>query len=63
MIMPKMNGYVKTFKVEEGDIDKGNKLMSYCIDDEKLFEKYETIWTEIELNVLPVFFDIYKKRK
>ena len=37
--MPKINGYVKTFKVEEGDIDKGNKLMSYCIDDEKLFEK------------------------
>ena len=61
--MPKMNGYVKTFKVEEGDIDKGNKLMSYCIDDEKLFEKYEAIWTKIELNVLPVFFDIYKKRK
>ena len=61
--MPKMNGYVKTFKVEEGDIDKGNKLMSYCIDDEKLFEKQEANRTKIELNVLPVFFDIYKKRK
>ena len=31
-IMPKMSGYVKTFKVE----DKNNKLMSYCIDDGKL---------------------------
>ena len=32
LIMPKMSGYVKTFKVE----DKNNKLMSYCIDDGKL---------------------------
>ena len=63
MIMLKMNGYVKRFKVEEGDIDKGNKLMSYCIDDEKLFEKDEAIWIKIELNVLPVFFDIYIKTK
>ena len=32
LIMPKMSGYVKTFKVE----DKNNKLMSFRIDDEKL---------------------------
>ena len=32
LIMPRMSGYVKTFKVE----DKNNKLMSYCIDDGKL---------------------------
>ena len=31
--MPKMSGYVKTFKVKE----KNNKLMSFRIDDEKLF--------------------------
>ena len=31
--MPKMSGYVKTFKVKE----KNNKLISFCIDDEKLF--------------------------
>ena len=29
--MPKMSGYVKTFKVKEGD----NKLMLFHIDDEK----------------------------
>ena len=34
--MPKMSGYVKSFKVKEGD----NKLMSFCIDDKKLLEKY-----------------------
>ena len=48
LMMPKMSGYVKTFKVEEGDKDKNNKLMSFCLDDEKLLEKYKTIWTKIE---------------
>ena len=32
LIIPKMSGYIKTFKTEE----KINKLMSFCIDDEKL---------------------------
>ena len=41
-IMPKMNGYVKTFKVEEGN----NKLMTFRIDDEKLLEKYKAIWSK-----------------
>ena len=41
LIMPKMNGYVKTFKVKEGD----NKLMSFRINDEKLLGKYKTILT------------------
>ena len=44
LIMPKMNGYVKTFKVG----DKINKWMSFPIDNEKLFEKYKAIWTKIE---------------
>ena len=39
-----MSGYVKTFKVK----DKNNKLMPFCIDDEKLLEKYKTIRTKIE---------------
>ena len=43
-----MSRYVKTFKVEEGDNDKRNKLMSCRIDDEKLLEKYKAIWTKIE---------------
>ena len=34
-IMPKMRGYVKTFKTE----DKNNKVMSFRIDDEKLSGK------------------------
>ena len=36
LIMPKMGGYVKIFKVKDGDKDKNIKLMSFRIDDEKL---------------------------
>ena len=60
--MPKISGYVKTFKVE----DKINKLMSFRIDNEKLLEKYKAIWTNlknIELNALPVYDDKYIKPK
>ena len=58
-----MSGYVRTFKVE----DKSNKLMSFHIDDEKLLERYEAIWTKteysknIEFNVLPVYNGRYIK--
>ena len=38
-----MSGYVKTFKVKERDKNKSNKLMSFCIDDEKLLEKCKAI--------------------
>ena len=48
LVMPKMSGYVKTFKVKEGDKDENNKLMSFRIDDEKLLKKYKSIWTKIE---------------
>ena len=41
LIMPKMSGYVKTFKVEEGDKDKSNKLF-FRIDDEKLWKNKKT---------------------
>ena len=44
LIMPKMSGYVKTFKVKEGN----NKIMSFRIDDEKLLEKYKAIRIKIE---------------
>ena len=43
--------------------------MSFRIDDEKLLEKYEEIWTKIEdlknieLNALPVYDDRYIKAK
>ena len=63
--MPKMNGYVMTFKVEEGN----NKLMPFHIDKGKLLEKYKAVWTRIEdfknikLNALPVYGDRYIKTK
>ena len=37
LIMPKISGYVKAFKVK-GDKNKNNKLMSFLLDDEKLSE-------------------------
>ena len=49
------------FKVEDGN--KNKELMSFCIDDEKLLEKYKAIWTKIEdlknikLNALLVYDD------
>ena len=42
--------------------------MYLCIDDDKVLEKYETIWAKIkdlkniELNTLPVYDDRYKKK-
>ena len=45
LIMPKMNGYVKTFKVKDGDKNKNNKLMSFHIDHDNLLEKYKGFWT------------------
>ena len=47
-ILPKMSGYVKTFKVKDSDKDKSNKLVSFCVNDEKLLEKCKTIWSKIE---------------
>ena len=43
LILPKMTGYVKTFKVREGE-----HKMSFCIDNENLLEKYKAICTNIE---------------
>ena len=36
LVLPKISGYIKTFKVK----DKNYKLMSFDINDEKLFKKY-----------------------
>ena len=61
VIMPKMSPYVNTFKFKE----ENNKLMLFCIDDEKLSEKYKAIWTKIQdlknikLIALPVYDDRY----
>ena len=59
LIMPKMIGCVKTFKVE----DKISKLMSFHKDDEKFLEKYKAIWAKtedvknIKFNALPIYDD------
>ena len=63
-----MSGYVRTFRVKDGDINNNNKLMSFCLKDEKLLEKYKAIWTKIEdlnieSNTLPVYDDGYIKIK
>ena len=67
--MPKISGYGKTLKVNDGDKDENNKLMSSRIDDEKLLEKYKALQTKIEdlknikLNVLPIYNRRYIKTK
>ena len=64
-MLPKMSEYVKTFKVK----NKNNNLTSFHINDQKLLEKHETIWTKIEdlksveLNTLPVYDDRYIETK
>ena len=57
LTMPKMSGYVKTFKVKDGDKNNNNKLISFCIDDEKLLEKSENFWNKSEdLKILNKIF-------
>ena len=48
LIMPNLSGYVKKFKVKEGDKDKNNKLMFLRIGDEKLLKRYKAIRPKIE---------------
>ena len=38
MILPKVSGYVKTFKIKVGDKDKNNEFMLFYIDDKKLLK-------------------------
>ena len=67
LILPKINEYARTFNYKEKN--KNNKLISFCIGDDQLLEKYKTIWTKIddlkniELNALPVYDDSYLKTK
>ena len=46
LIIPKMSGYVKTFQIKDGDKDKNNNFMSFCIKDKKSLEKYKAILTK-----------------
>ena len=41
--MPKMSGYFKPYKVNEKEKYKNDKFLSFCIDDEKLLEKYKAV--------------------
>ena len=65
LIMPKISGYVKTFKVREGNY----KLMCFRKNNEKLFEKYKAIWPKAEdlkifqLNALPFYDNRFVKNK
>ena len=69
LIMPKMSGYVRKFKVKDGNKDKKSKLMSFRIDDKNVLEKYEAIWNKIEdlenieINALPVYDERSVKTK
>ena len=64
-----MSGYENTFKIKDGNKDKNNKLMSFCVNDGNLLENYKGILTmiedlkNIELNILPVYDDRYIKTK
>ena len=55
-----MSEDIKKFKANDVDKDKKNRLMSFRIDNEKLLEKYKSIWTNIEglknieLNAIPM---------
>ena len=48
LMLLKMNGYVETFKDKRGDMNSNNTLMSLRIGNDKLLEKYKTIWTKTE---------------
>ena len=58
-----MSDYFEIFK------HKNNKLMSFCIDNDKLLERCKTVWTriknlkDIKLNALPVYDDKYIKNQ
>ena len=41
VIIPQMNGYIKYF-------DNGGKNMSFVIDDEEVYEKYDKIWNVVK---------------
>ena len=58
IILPQMNGYIKYF-------DNGGKNMTFVMDNEKVYDKYNEIWEKIrkllkvEITVNPVRDDKY----
>ena len=69
LLLPKISSYYKTFKDNGAYTNKNNKLMSVGINNNKLLEKYKTIWLKIkdfkniELDALPVYDDRCVKTK
>ena len=63
LLLPKISSHDKIFKDKGGYKKRKNKLMSIHINNNKLLEKYKTIWTKIEdlknieLNALSVYDD------
>ena len=45
LMIPKMSGMLKHLKLKT---KTNSKLLSFCIDDEKLLEQYKAIWTKIK---------------
>ena len=41
LVLPKVSGYVKTFKGKSGDTNKNSKLLSLLTDDENLLKKFK----------------------
>ena len=68
-VIPKISGYAKIFKIKDGDKDKNNKFMSFCLHDKRLLGKHKAIWNKIEdlkiieSNALPTSDDRYIKTK
>ena len=58
--LPQMDGYIKYF-------DDGGKNMAFVTDDEKIYDKYNTIWQvirkplKVNFTVSPVRNDKYLK--
>ena len=58
IILPQMNGYIKYF-------DNGGKNMTFVMDNEKVYDKYNEIWEiirkllKVEITVNPVRDDKY----
>ena len=48
LVLPKMSGYIKRQTIKDEGKEKNMKLTLFCINDEKLLEKYKTIWIKTE---------------
>ena len=59
LILPKMIGYAKTFKVKDGDKNQHNKLMSFCKDNDNLLEKYKIKYWKLAKYLIEYFTSLW----